>query len=101
MNQYQFDQILRRTSRRFGKIRMGKEDPYTPYFLPIESNLLKVNRAHPECTSLRLLEAIKLALYEVEDRLEDRHSDTSSFENPENLIPARTKISGALWAMVP
>lgn len=86
MNQYQFEQIIRRTSKRFGKIPKGGENPYNTFFFTIEGNLLKVNRAHPECDSRCMLEAIPLALWAMEDRLEGRHSDTSAFENPENLL---------------
>ena len=86
MNQYQFDQITRRTERRYGKIRKGTEEDYTILFFAIEGNMLTTHRKHPEANGRRAKEAVMLALHVIEGRIYGKEKDLSAFENKENLL---------------
>ena len=85
MNQYQFEQVSRRMAQRYGKIRKGDENDYMPTLFGMESNLLNVHRRYPSSNSLRLLEAIPLALHTVEGYLTGKRADVSAFESEDNL----------------
>ena len=65
MNQYQFEQIARQMEKKYGKIRNGEEGQHEMLLFPMESNLLKTHRKHPDANSRRLEEAILLALHET------------------------------------
>lgn len=86
MNQYQFEQVVRRTERHCGKIQRGKENDYTVLFFAIESNMMNVHRKHPEANGRRAREAVLLALNVIEGRLAGEEKDLSPFENRENLL---------------
>ena len=86
MNQYQFDQIIRKMERRFGKIQKGSEDAYMPFFLSIEGNMLIVHRGNPEANGRRAREALMLALHKIDGYLTHEEKDVSSFENRENKM---------------
>lgn len=86
MNPYQFEQITRRMEQKYGKMRKNEEDRYAMLLFPMESNLLKIHRKEPGANSRRLEEAVLLALYEVENRTEEKSSDVSSYENKENRL---------------
>lgn len=86
MNQYQFLQITRRMEEKYGKMKKNEEDKYAMLLFPMESNLLKMHRMHPDANSRRLEEAIVLALYEVENRLSAEYKDVSSYESKENVL---------------
>ncbi len=86
MNQYQFLQIIRRMEQRYGKMKKNQEGEYAMLLFPMESNLLKIHRMNPAANSRRLEEAIPLALYEVENRINEEPRDASSYENKENLL---------------
>ncbi len=86
MNQYQFLQIVRRMEQRYGKMKKNEEDRYAMLLFPMESNLLKIHRMNPAANSRRLEEAILLALYEVENRINEEYRDVSSYENKENTL---------------
>ncbi len=86
MNQYQFQQIARRMEQKYGKMRKNGEDEYAMLLFPMESNLLKTHRMNPKANSRRLEEAILLVLYEVENRINEKNEDVSSYENKENIL---------------
>ena len=84
MNQQQFEQITRTMERRYGKIRKGKEEDYAMMLFPMESNLLKTWRRHPDSNSRRLEEAILLALHAVKSHTDSKNGDYKKFETDEN-----------------
>lgn len=84
MNQYQFESILRKMERTYGHMLKGEEEQYNLLLFPMESNLLKVHRAHPESNSRRLKEAILLALHYVDGRIRREEADLAKFESEEN-----------------
>ena len=84
MNQQQFEQIARTMERRYGKIRKGKEEDYAMMLFPMESNLLKTWRRHPDSNSRRLAEAILLALHAVNSHTGGENDDYKKFETDEN-----------------
>ena len=86
MNAYQFEQIARRLQKEHGKIQKGDEEPYTMFFMPMETNVLRVHRKHPEANDQRLMEAINLALHTISGRIEGNIPDLSAFENSENIL---------------
>lgn len=85
MNQYQFEQIARTMERRYGKMKKGEEDKYAMLLFPMESNLLKVWRKHPDSNGRRLEEAILLALYAVKNYTDAEVTETAGFESPSNI----------------
>ena len=85
MNYRQFELIIRKMEKRYGKIQKGREDEHSMILFPMESNLLKTYRKYPEANSERLHEAICLTLYKLEDYLEEKKTDLSKFEVPENI----------------
>ena len=86
MNSYQFEQIIRRMERKYGKIRKNEEDRYAMLLFPMESNLLKIHRKEPGANSRRLEEAILLVLHEVGNRIDEKSIDVSGYENKENRL---------------
>ncbi len=86
MNQYQFQQIVRRMEQRYGKMKKNEEDRYAVLLFPMESNLLKTCRKNPAANSRRLEEAVLLALYDIEGRINGERKDTGSYENRENMM---------------
>ena len=85
MNSYQFEKFPSRMAKKYGKIPKGKEDYYAMTLFSMEGNLLKVHRQHPSSNSWRVLEAISLALIEVEGHINGETSDIAKFENEDNL----------------
>ena len=85
MDYRQFELIIRKMEKRYGKIQKGKEDASAMTLFPMESNLLKIYRKYPEANSDRLHEAICLALHKLEDYLQGKETDLSKFETPENI----------------
>ena len=85
MNTQQFEQISRIMERRYGKVKKGDEERFAMTLFPMESNLLKVWRRHPDSNSRRLDEAILLALHAVKSRTDEVDADTKKYETPENL----------------
>lgn len=86
MNQYQFQQIVRRMEQRYGKMEKNEEDRHVMLLLPMESNLLKTYRKNPDANSRRLEEAILLALHDIESRITGERKNTGSYENKENMM---------------
>lgn len=86
MNEYQFQQVVRRMEKRYGKMKRGEEDRYAMLLYPMESNLLKVHRQNPEANSRRLEEAISLVLHEIESRLLGEDRDVVQYENRGNTL---------------
>ena len=86
MNQYQFDQVVRRMQQKYGKIKKGNEDAYSMMMFPMEGNMLKRFRNNPAANGRRALEAVALVLHQVEGYLTGKSVDVSSFENAENLV---------------
>ena len=93
MNQQQFEQITRTMERRYGKIRKGKEEDYAMMLFPMEGNLLKTWRRHPDSNSRRLEEAILLVLHAVKSHTDGENDDYKKFETAENK-----RLKGALLA---
>ena len=85
MNTQQFEQIARTMERRYGKIKKGDEERFAMMLFPMESNLLKVWRRHPDSNSHRLDEAILLALHTVKSRTDEGDADTQKYETAENM----------------
>ena len=71
--------------RRFGQMRKGREEEYAMLLFPMESNLLKIHRKHPDSNSRRLREAAYLALHRVEGYLSGTQADVNDFESEENI----------------
>lgn len=84
MNQQQFEQIARTMERRYGKIKKGDEERFAMMLFPMESNLMKVWRNHPDSNSRRLDEAILLALHTVKSRTDEDGLDFHKYETVEN-----------------
>lgn len=84
MNRYQFEQVTRKMERRYGKIRKGEEDLHAMVLFPMESNVLKIHRIHPESNSICLKEAIFLTLHKVEGYLEEETDEAAGYETAEN-----------------
>ena len=85
MNQNQFEMIIRKMEQRYGRIHKGDEEVHAMMLFPMESNLLKVHRKHPDSNSRRLREAIYLTLHTINGYLTGEQPDVKRFENPENL----------------
>ena len=71
--------------QRYGRIHKGDEEVHAMMLFPMESNLLKVHRRHPDSNSRRLKEAICLTLHTINGYLTDEQPDVKGFENPDNL----------------
>ncbi|HBA50257.1 MAG TPA: hypothetical protein DCZ91_21185 [Lachnospiraceae bacterium] len=84
VNQYQFDRIGSQMEREFGKIRKGEENAHMMMLFPMEGNMLKVHRAHPESNGRRAIEAIVIALFEIQSYLSDNEYNLDSFRSAEN-----------------
>lgn len=84
VNQYQFDRIGSQMEREFGKIRKGEENAHMMMLFPMEGNMLKVHRSHPESNSRRALEAIVITLFEIQSYLSDDEYNLDSFRSAEN-----------------
>ncbi len=85
MNQQQFERIIKDMTRRYGKMKSGTEEDHAMTLFVMETNLLKMHRAHPDSNSRRAKEAILLALYRVEGYLTGMKAETEPFESEENL----------------
>ena len=84
MQLYQFERIYSQMEKEFGKVRKGEEEAYAMLLFPLESNVLKVNRANPASNSRRLREAIALALFDIKSRYTQEKYDVASFRNEDN-----------------
>lgn len=85
MNQYQFDQVVRRMQQKYGKIKKGDEDSYSMMMFPMEGNMLKKFRRNHAANGRRALEAVTLVLHTIEGYLTGKPADVTSFENTENV----------------
>ena len=84
MNYQQFERISREMGQRYGKIKKGEEEKYAAMLFPMESNLLKTWRKHPDSNSRRLDEAILLVLHTVKSRTDSETSDFNKYETDDN-----------------
>lgn len=84
VSQYQFDRIGSQMEREFGKIRKGEEDAHMMMLFPMEGNMLKVHRAHPESNGRRAIEAIVITLFQIQSYLSDDEYNLDSFRSAEN-----------------
>lgn len=84
MDSQQFGQIARTMERRYGKVKKGDEERFAMMLFPMESNLLKVWRRHPDSNSRRLDEAILLALHAIKNRTDEGDADIRKYETVEN-----------------
>ncbi|MBQ9347734.1 MAG: hypothetical protein IJT94_10445 [Oscillibacter sp.] len=85
MDQYQFEQVIRRMTKRYGKIPKGKESMYLPMLEGMEHNLYRVWKENRACGSRWIPHAAALAMWQMEDRLTGKETDVSAFAAPENL----------------
>ena len=88
MNKYQFEQIIRRSAQRFGKMKRREEEQFTADFFVIESNMIIVHREHPKADGIRAREAVMLVLHHIEGLITGEEKDLSAFENEENRLLA-------------
>lgn len=84
MQLYQFEKIYSQMEKEFGKIKKGNEEEYSMLLFPLESNVLKVHRAHPDSNSRRLREAIALALFDIKSHYTKENYDIGKFRNEDN-----------------
>ncbi len=84
VSQYQFDRISGQMEREYGRIRKGEEDAHMMMLFPMEGNMLKVHRAHPESNGRRAIEAIVLTLFQIQSYLSDDEYNLDSFRSAEN-----------------
>lgn len=84
MNQYQFERVINRMEKRYGKIKKGREQEFESFLMPMELNLMNTHRAHPSANSLRMLEAVPLVFHEIEGRMTGQAADVSAFETEDN-----------------
>lgn len=84
MNYQQFERISREMEQRYGRIKKGEEEKYAAMLFPMESNLLKTWRKHPDSNSRRLNEAILLALHTVKNRTDSVTADFKKYETDDN-----------------
>lgn len=84
MQPYKFDKIYSQMAKEFGRIGKGEEDPHAMLLFALETNAMKVHRAHPSSNSRRLREAIGLVLFDIKDRLDGGNSDTDNIRNEDN-----------------
>lgn len=85
MNEYQFNQVAKRMSNRYGHISHGDEMQHNMTLTPIELNAMKAHREDPSINGYRMIEGIMLVLHEIERRLGINDNDVSRFENEGNL----------------
>lgn len=84
VSQYQFGRIGSQMEREYGKIRKGEENAHMMMLFPMEGNMLKVHRAHPECNGRRVIEAIVITLFQIQSYLSDDEYNLDSFRSAEN-----------------
>lgn len=84
MQAYQFERIYSQMEKEFGKVKKGEEDAYAMLLFPMESNALKIHRAHPESNSRRFREAIGLVLFDIKSRYTENVYDVEAFRNKDN-----------------
>lgn len=84
VSQSQFDRIANQMEREFGKIKKGEEEAHAMMLFPMEGNMLKVHRAHQDSNSRRAIEAIVLALFQIQSYLTDDEYDLDRFRSEEN-----------------
>lgn len=84
VSQYQFNRIGSQMEREYGKIRKGEEDAHMMLLFPMEGNMLKVHRGHPESNGRRAIEAIVITLFQIQSYLSDDEYDLDSFRSEEN-----------------
>lgn len=84
MQRYQFERIYSVMEKEFGKIKKGEEEEHSMLLFPMESNVLKIHRSHPDSNSRRLREAIGLVLYDIKSRITGEKADTNRFRDADN-----------------
>ena len=84
VNQYRFDRISSQMEREYGKIKKGEENDHAMMLFPMEGNMLKVHRAHPESNSRRAIEAITIVLFQIQSYLTDDEYDLDNYRSEDN-----------------
>lgn len=84
VDDYDLEKISSRMAKDFGKMEKGEEEDYSFVLFYMESNMLKRHRQDPERSSLRALEAVRMALLHVNGYFREEEYDFSSVSNPEN-----------------
>ena len=92
VSQYQFNRIGSQMEREYGKIRKGEEDAHMMLLFPMEGNMLKVHRAHPESNGRRAIEAIVITLFQIQSYLSDDEYDLDSFRSEIGRASCRERV---------
>ena len=79
-----FERISSNMAREFGTIKKGKEEQYTLILLPIENNLMKVNRRNGVNNGRRAMEAVKISLFIIHGYLNGWEYDLDKYLTAEN-----------------
>ena len=77
--------VFQRLMEVYTPLKRGQEDAYSPHFLSIESNMLKMHRRDSSLNSRRAKEAVDLCLVSINGYLSDLEYDCSAIANPANL----------------
>lgn len=86
MNSYQFERIVSHMAKKYGKIKKGDENLYNFILIPIEGNIWKRHRQHPQLSAVRLKEGLLLAIHTINGYIIGQKADTEAFETEDNLI---------------
>lgn len=97
LNRYKFEKISSMMAKEFGKIAKGDEDAYTMLFVPMEGNMLKLNRENPDRNGRRAIEAIHVCLLLIDGYLTDTEYDLNGYRTSEN----EALVNGLLMSFDP
>ncbi len=86
MQIYQFERIIPRMAKEYGKMRKGEEDKYAALLYAMESNALAAHRINPRANSLRMSEAIALVLFDIQAEVTGEAQDVEEFRTEENGV---------------
>lgn len=85
VDRYKIDKIHSKMKKTFGDIT-DKEEDYESLLFTMESNMIKVKRRNPQCTSRRVHEAINMALLTVDSYFESKVYEFGSYETEANRL---------------
>lgn len=86
VDNYNLERITSRMSQKFGTIYKGTEAQYALILMSMESNMLKLHRAHPECVENHATTAIQMCLLDIDGFLRGIEYDYDRFVTDEVKI---------------
>jgi len=79
INRYNFEKISSNMGKTFGTIKKGGEEEYSFFLMPMESNLMKINRIKLINNGRRIIDAVRVCLFKIDGYINKIEYDLDAY----------------------